>query len=91
MGTFPPRSPPSRPSISDIRISAAEIEQLFERITRLENSLENNRKLLEEIGDLIKSRNPVSQKVFESHRHEYKRPEKMKKFVVEETSTPLED
>lgn len=91
MGTFPPRAPPSQPSISDIRISTTEIEQLDKRLAKLENSLEKNRKLLEEIRNLIKSRNSVNQKVFESHRHEYKHPEKMKKFVVEETSTPLED
>lgn len=91
MGTFPPRSPPSRPSISDIRISATEIEQLNERIRRLENSLEKNRKLLEEIRNLIKNKDSIGRKIFESHRHEYKRPEKEKKFIKDKTSVPLEE
>lgn len=89
MGTFPPRSPPSQPSITDIKISTTGIEQLNERIARLENSLEKNRKILEEIRDIIKSRNPIERKIFESHQHEYKRPEKMKKFVVDKTSAPI--
>jgi len=91
MGTFPPRSPPSRPSINDIRIPTTEIEKLNERIARLENSLEENRKILEEIRGLVKSQNSISRKIFESHWHEYKRPEKMKKFVVDETSAPIQE
>ncbi len=89
MGTFPPRAPPSQPSTSDIRISTTEIEQLNERIARLENSLEENRKLLEEIREIVKNQDPISREIFESHWHEYKRPEKMKKFVVDETSFPI--
>jgi len=90
MVTFPPRSPPSQPLISDIKISTTEIEQLKERIDRLGNNLEQNRKLIEEIRDIIENQNFISRETFESHRHEYRRPEKMKKFVTEETSTPLE-
>lgn len=89
MGTFPPRAPPSQPSISDIKISTTEIEQLNERIARLENSLKENRKLLEEIRGLVKSQNSISREIFESHWHEYKRPEKMKKFVTDKTSSPI--
>ena len=55
MGTFPPRAPPSQPLISDIRISATEIEQLNERIAKLENSLAENRKILEEIREIVKN------------------------------------
>lgn len=85
MDIFPLRSP---------------IKKLDKRIARLEKSLKENRKLLKEIRDLISEKNTlkaikrltlVNQKTFESHRHEYKRPEKMKKFVVDETSTPIQE
>lgn len=90
MGTFPPRAPPNQPLTDSIGISTSEIEQLNERIRRLENSLEKNRKLLEEIRGLIKNKDSIGRKIFESHRHEYKRPEKEKKLIKDETSIPLE-